>query len=83
MDKRTVRAYNLMAREYDDETKDYWIKFSSSFPNKFSGNIKGNRKILDVGSGPGRDGLLLQKLGLKVICLDASESMTALSKKRG
>jgi ubiquinone/menaquinone biosynthesis C-methylase UbiE len=40
-------------------------------------------KVLDVGSGPGRDGLILQSKGLGVICLDASDAMVKLSSQKG
>lgn len=81
MDKQTIDTYNKMAKEYDDETIDFWDQFPRTFINKFvehSGN-----KIVDVGSGPGRDGLLLQQAGKEVVCVDASEAMVKLSSERG
>ena len=39
--------------------------------------------MLDVGSGPGRDGLILKEKGLDVVCFDASDAMVALSTSRG
>lgn len=42
--------------------------------NKFAGKLSG-QKILDLGSGPGRDALLLKKLGLEVVCVDLSQEM--------
>ena len=39
--------------------------------------------LLDVGSGPGRDGLLLTAQGLTVTCLDASHAMVTPRKERG
>jgi len=81
MDQKTIDTYNKMAKEYDDETSDFWERFPKTFINKFTELTKG--KILDVGSGPGRDGLLLKESGLEVVCMDASESMVALSKQKG
>ena len=81
MDKQTIDAYNLMAKEYDDETVDFWNRFPRTFLDKFV-ELSG-RKILNVGSGPGRDGLLLQQAGKEVVCVDASETMVKLSSKRG
>ncbi len=70
-----------MAKEYDDETIDFWNKFPRTFLDKFISLVKG--KVLDVGSGPGRDGLLLKEKGLEVVCLDASEEMVKMSAKKG
>ena len=40
-------------------------------------------KVIDVGSDPGRDGLLLKEKGLEVVCLDASEAMIKLCEEKG
>ena len=81
MDQQTIKTYNEMAGEYDYETKDFWERFPRTIIDKFSELTKG--KVLDVGSGPGRDGLILQARGLEVICLDASEEMVKLSIQKG
>ncbi len=83
MDEKTINTYNEMAKEYDEETIDFWKRFPDTIISKFYKKIKGDKKILDIGSGPGRDGLLLQKKGLNVICLDASLEMVKLCKERG
>ncbi len=81
MDQRTIDTYNKMAKEYDDKTVDFWDQFPRTFLNKFT-ELSG-RKIVDVGSGPGRDGLLLQQVGKEVVCVDASEAMIKLSSEIG
>ncbi len=81
MDQQTIDTYNKMAKEYDDETVDFWDRFPRTFLDKFV-ELSG-KKILDVGSGPGRDGLLLQQAGKEVVCVDASEAMIKLSSERG
>ncbi len=81
MDQQTIKTYNEMAREYDNETKDFWERFPRTVIDKFSELTHG--KVLDVGSGPGRDGLILQAHGFDVICLDASEEMVKLSTQKG
>ncbi len=70
-----------MAREYDLETMGFWEKFPRTFLDRFI-EISGKR-ILDIGSGPGRDGLILQEAGKDMICLDASAEMVKLSIERG
>lgn len=81
MDKQTIDTYNKMAKEYDDETIDFWERFPRTFVDKFI-ELSG-KKIVNVGSGPGRDGLLLQQAGKEVVCVDASEAMIKLSSERG
>jgi ubiquinone/menaquinone biosynthesis C-methylase UbiE len=81
MDKQTIEAYNRLAQEYDKKTVDFWDRFPRTFVAKFV-ELSG-KSILDVGSGPGRDGLLLQQAGKDVMCIDASEAMVQLSSARG
>lgn len=81
MDHQTIDTYNKTAQEYDNETIDFWERFPRTFINKFT-ESSGN-KIANIGSGPGRDGLLIQATGKEVICIDASESMIKLSSERG
>jgi ubiquinone/menaquinone biosynthesis C-methylase UbiE len=81
MDRKTIDAYNELAEEYDAETSDFWERFPQAIIDKFAELAKG--KVLDVGSGPGRDGVILKNKGLEVTCLDASEAMVKLSEKRG
>jgi ubiquinone/menaquinone biosynthesis C-methylase UbiE len=81
MDQQTIDTYNKLAQEYDNETKDFWERFPRTIIDNFSKLVHG--KILDVGSGPGRDGLILKQCGLEVICLDASEEMVKLSSEKG
>ncbi len=82
MDSKTIETYNQLAEEYDEETSDFWERFPRTFIDSFANGV-GSGKILDVGSGPGRDGLLLKDKGLEVVCLDASSAMVELSKQRG
>jgi len=81
MDQKTIDTYNELAEEYDKETSDFWERIPHTIINKFTELTQG--KVLDVGSGPGRDGLILESLGLNVVCLDASEAMVKLSTEKG
>jgi ubiquinone/menaquinone biosynthesis C-methylase UbiE len=81
MDQQTIDAYNEHAKNYDEETIDFWNIFPRSFFDKFISLSRGI--VLDVGSGPGRDGLILQDAGLEVVCLDASQAMIEISVARG
>ncbi len=81
MDQKTITTYNELAQAYDDETVDFWANFSPLFIEQFA--LASPAKVLNIGSGPGRDGLLLQEKGLAVVCLDASEAMIKLSREKG
>ncbi|MDO8474528.1 MAG: methyltransferase domain-containing protein [bacterium] len=83
MDKKTIDTYNKLAKEYDEETKDFWNIFPNIFIRKFCENIPTKGRVLDVGSGPGRDALILQRAGLDVTCFDASEAMISMTKEKG
>lgn len=83
MDEKTIKTYNEMAEEYDEETKDFWTRFPVTIIENFYNHIDGSKKILDLGSGPGRDGLILKNKGLNVVCLDASIKMVDFCKEKG
>lgn len=79
MNIETIRTYDLLAREYDQETHDFWDEFPGDFLNRFTNNIGSKSWVLDHGSGPGRGGLKIKHSDLKVVGLDASSSMVRLS----
>ncbi len=82
MNQITIDTYNQMALEYDLETKDFWSRFPRTFIDHFVELVR-KGKVLDVGSGPGRDGVILKDAGLDITCLDASLAMIELSKEKG
>lgn len=81
MDDRTIQTYNELAETYDAETKEFWERFPSAIVDAFCSFASGT--VLDVGSGPGADGLILKQRGFDVTCLDASAAMAKLSSGRG
>lgn len=82
MDTTTIQTYNEMAQEYDVETVDFWERFPRTIIDEFTKRV-GKGKVADVGSGPGRDGLILKNASLEVVCLDASQAMVDMCKTRG
>ena len=81
MDQSTINTYNKTAKEYDEETVDFWEQFPRTFLDKFI-ELSGE-KVVDIGSGSGRDGLLFKQAEKEVVCVDASEEMIKLSSERG
>ncbi len=82
MDKRTIRAYDIYYEVYDAETADFWFRFPHNEFEEFTKSLPGN-KVLNLGSGPGRDSLMLRDHGLEVVCLDGSENMVRETRKLG
>lgn len=82
IDKLTAETYNRLARAYDAETIGFWEEFPPTTFEAFMASAPGNR-VLDIGSGPGRDGLILKEVGFEVTCLDASIAMTEMCRQRG
>ena len=81
MNPKTIQTYNQLAKEYDDETTPFWELFPRTFIDKFAELTNG--RIIDVGSGPGRDALILKQKGFDITCLDASEAMVKISQEKG
>lgn len=78
----TIQTYNKYAHVYDEEVVDFWNNFPQIFIDRFASSLPG-KKILDLGSGSGRDALLLRNCGLEVVCFDASQVMVAITTKLG
>lgn len=81
MKSLTIDTYNAYAVAYDDETTGFWRDFPTPFMDEFASRVKG--EVINIGSGPGRDGLLLKERGVNQICIDASETMVDISTQRG
>ena len=80
MDTLTINTYNESAKEYEIKAKNYWDQNPRTFIDKFTNLVKG--KVLDLGSGPGRDALIFKERGISVVCLDASIAMINLCKEK-
>lgn len=78
----TINTYDQYADVYDQEVIEFWKRFPQGFLEQFAQNIPGKR-VLDVGSGSGRDAVLLKEQGLDVVCLDASKSMIEMTAALG
>jgi len=78
----TIQAYDSYADNYDRAIIEFWDKFPKDFINLFAASLQGKR-VLNLGSGSGRDALLLRALGLEVVCVDASISMVNITTQLG
>jgi len=82
-DRTTIETYNRFASTYDKGVVDFWEEFPRGFIQQFANNLPGKKQVLDLGSGSGRDALLLQEYGLDVTCMDASTSMVDITTSLG
>lgn len=80
--KENRETYEKYAAEFEENTRTYLQNYLLSDISLFLQNLKGNR-ILDVGSGPGRDAIFLKSKGLNPVCIDISSSMISLCKEKG
>jgi len=79
---KTIRAYEIKSQVYHNETEEFWRNFPTSTVGAFVNRLKG-KKILDLGSGSGRDAVILRDKGLEVMCLDAAEAMVKMTSDLG
>lgn len=83
LDKDSLKqSYNNFAEERDQSSIEPW-KFDEreTFLKKL---MEENRtSLLEIGAGPGRDGLYFQDQGMSVTCVDLSEEMVKRCKEKG
>ncbi len=82
MTSATIDAYDHYAQLYDQEVIEFWEMFPKTTLEAFRSRLAGP-KVLDLGSGSGRDALLLRDLGLEATCVDASIEMVKMTHKLG
>lgn len=72
MDKQTINVYDQQVSAYQAMIADY-----ANDPNlaRFIKHVKANGLVLDLGCGPGVSASVMQKQGLRVDPIDASEQM--------
>ncbi|MAG50138.1 hypothetical protein CL621_00685 [archaeon] len=77
--KKALETYDKYAKIYADYTYSKLMQFQL---NKFISMLPKKGKILDVGSGSGRDAQYFHDYGLDVTSIDFSENMLKEAKKR-
>lgn len=76
------KTYDLQASQRDASPIQEWkLEERASFLSLLQKENK--HKLLEIGSGPGRDGEFFQKQGLQVTCIDLSSEMIRLCRQKG
>ena len=78
----TIRTYDAIHDLYDAETRDFWEKFPAQTVKEFVSRLHG-KDVLNLGSGPGRDSIILRDHGLNVTCIDGSKEMVDMTSRLG
>ncbi|KRQ96640.1 SAM-dependent methyltransferase [Bradyrhizobium jicamae] len=81
-DRDTVRSYDLVAAEYAAEAAAMpeWV---ATEIDAFVTELGGSGRVLEIGSGGGRDALELEKRGISVRRTDVSKGFVELLRERG
>lgn len=79
--EETVSAYEKHAKNFEESTKDFTLNYKIKCAELFIKSLPGTR-ILDLGSGPGRDSAFFKEKKLKPICLDISQEMVKLCRQK-
>lgn len=81
----TIRAFDRHVDDYEQRKVDFIEKIFKEEMKSFIDAVKstGGTKVLDVGSGPGRDGLYFKRAGLEPICIDLAKGMVEKCKEKG
>jgi SAM-dependent methyltransferase len=81
-DRETVRSYDLVAAEYaaDAAAMPEWV---ATEIDAFVSGLGGSGRVLEIGSGGGRDALELERRGISVRRTDVSKGFVDLLRERG
>ena len=75
-------VYDSHAEEFEKKRAGYIEKYILEDAEEFVDSLPGKR-VLDLGSGPGRDSVFLINYGIHTTCLDISQEMIRLCREKG
>jgi SAM-dependent methyltransferase len=78
----TIRAYDAHAADYRDATADLPPAIASAV-GRFAGHVPAGGRVLEIGSGSGRDALALERAGLSVRRTDITPAFVELLRAAG
>jgi len=78
----TKRAYDKYPEKFEESFIESFDNYIQKKADKFIKLLNG-KKIVDLGSGPGNHAEYFHKKGLDILCVDISEEMVKLCRKKG
>jgi len=82
--KEMAQAYSEKAREYGVVRNEEFDEFLEGELKHFADSVKKvGVRIVDLGSGPGNESILLKNFGLQPVCVDNAQGMIAECRKKG
>jgi SAM-dependent methyltransferase len=78
----TIRAYDAHAADYRDATADLPAAIATAI-GRFVGLLPAGARVLEIGSGSGRDALALERAGLSVRRTDVTPAFVELLREAG
>ena len=81
-DQDTVRSYDLAAADYAAEAArmPHWV---ATEIDAFAADLGAGARVLEIGSGGGRDAPVLRDLGISVRLTDVAQGFVELLRKKG
>lgn len=79
--KETKKAYEKYPARFDQRFKDHF-RSMQEYADMFLHHLSG-KKVVDLGSGSGALALYFQEQGCDVLCVDFSEAMVQMCKRKG
>jgi len=80
--KEAEKTFNTHSESYEERTKDYLKNCLQKEADLFLSLLKG-KDIIDLGAGPGRDAIYFKEKEFNVLCIDISDNMLNLCRKKG
>jgi SAM-dependent methyltransferase len=78
----TVRAYDAFAADYRADMPDLPVPVATAV-SRFAAVLPAGARVLEIGSGPGRDARALEEAGLSVRCTDVTPAFVSLLRAAG
>jgi SAM-dependent methyltransferase len=78
----TVRAYDAFAADYHAGTQDLPVPVATAV-SRFAAVLPAGARVLEIGSGPGRDARALEAAGLSVRRTDVTPAFVAMLREAG
>lgn len=79
-----ITGYDTIAQSYGGTRNERFDSFLKDEMGKFVSSVSQiGTKIVDLGSGPGNESLLLQEAGLSPVCVDSSLEMARACNEKG